>query len=232
MTSNNLRIAPVVLAVLAAVLTPVAAEATISRAFSFDEKVEHAASIFVGKCVRQEARWDDSKRWILTYSTFSVEKMLKGTNPLRELTVVTPGGKVDGLQQDTIGVPHFDVGDERVLFVRNTEAGPTVLYFDQGAYTVVREGNERVVRPVASEAVYVNVKDGSSITSDERPRTLRDFEGAVRDSIRRREAIRMKMIEEKRQKEASLGSVLSRNKSLVALALLGVMLATWRILKR
>lgn len=230
MTANNRRAALLLAAF--ALFFVVDANATISRAFTFDEKVEHAAAIIVGKCIRQESRWDDSRRWILTYSTFHVEKLMKGTMALRELTIVTPGGRVGDLYQDTIGVPDFREGDERVLFVKNTDAGPTVLYFDQGAYLVENDARgERVVRPVASEAVYVDTRGGQLVRS-EQPRTLRDFEGAVRESVKRREAIRMEMVEKKKAEEASLSNIFRRNIALVMLALIGAVLATWQLVKR
>lgn len=230
MTANHRRAALLLAAF--ALFFVADANATISRAFTFDEKVEHAAAIIVGKCVRQESRWDDSRRWILTYSTFQVEKLMKGSMALRELTIVTPGGRVGELYQDTIGVPDFREGDERVLFVKNTDAGPTVLYFDQGAYLVEKDARgERVVRPVASEAVYVDAR-GGQLVSSEQPRSLREFEGAVRDSVKRREAIRMDMIEKKQAEEASLSNVFRRNMALVALALIGAVLATWQLVKR
>lgn len=231
MTSNNRRTALFLAAIVLLMALP--ARATISRAFTFDEKVEHAAAILVGKCVRQESRWDDSRRWILTYSTFQVEKLMKGSMALRELTIVTPGGQVGDLTQDTIGVPRFNEGDERVLFVKNTAAGPTVLYFDQGAYLVEKDDRgERVVRPVASEAMYVDTRGGQLVRA-EQARTLREFEGAVRESVKRREAIRMEMLEEKRkQEEASLNNVVRRNFALIALALIGAVLATWQLVRR
>src|SRR5688572_23965221 len=102
-------------------LLPLQADATLSRAIGFDEKVENAALIIVGKCVGQQSQWDAAHKWILTYSTFRIEKSLKGQFA-QEITVVTPGGAVDGIQQDTIGVPKFTVGDEHVLFVKNTKA--------------------------------------------------------------------------------------------------------------
>ncbi|HEY0142223.1 MAG TPA: hypothetical protein VGF48_15100 [Thermoanaerobaculia bacterium] len=229
MTANN-RWSALVAAV--ALSFAVDANATISRAITFDEKVENAAAILVGTCVRQESRWDDSRRWILTYSTFQVEKLMKGSMALRELTIVTPGGRVGDLYQDTIGVPDFKEGDERVLFVKNTNAGPTVLYFDQGAYLVEKDDRgDRVVRPVASEAVYVDTRGGQLVRA-EGTRSLRDFEGAVRDSVKRREAIKMEMVEKKQQQEASLSNVFRRNIALVVLALIGAVLATWQLLKR
>src|SRR5687767_10001638 len=88
---------------LAAVLLllPVRAGATMSEAKSFDDKVENAAAIVVGKCVATESRWDPAKRWILTYNRFEVEKSLKGFQG-REVTIVTPGGVVGNIQQDTV----------------------------------------------------------------------------------------------------------------------------------
>lgn len=218
---------------LAAVLSlaPLSAHATLAEAKSFDDKVENAASIVVGRCVAKESRWDNARRWILTYYTFEVEKALKG-NQTRQLTVVAPGGTVGSMTQDAVGVPKFDIGDEHVLFVRNTAAGPTVLYFEQGAYQLVREhGGERRVLPAVSSAVLIDTQAGKAV-APESPRTLREFEGRVRDTMKRREAMRMEMIEQKKKEEASIMRVLQRNKGLVFLALIGAVLATWQLVKR
>src|SRR5205085_9474331 len=130
MTPNN-RLAAVAAALVLLALP--AAHAAIAAAASFDDKVDNAAAIILGKCVRTESRLDPSGRWILTYSTFAVEKSFKG-GAAGEVTLVTPGGSVDGVHQSTIGVPAFREGDEHVVFVKNTRLGPTVLYFDQGTY--------------------------------------------------------------------------------------------------
>lgn len=229
MTSNNPRLTLALAAVV--LLLPLRAEATLAEAKSFDDKVEHAASIVVGKCVSTESRWDDAKRWILTYNKFEVEKSLKGFQG-REVTIVTPGGVVGNIQQDTVGVPKFEVGDEQVLFVRNTAAGPTVLYFEQGAYDVVRDGrNDPLVMPKVSSAVLIDTQAGRAVPREE-PTTLKAFEGRVRETIKRREAIRMKMIEREKKEQNSIIGVLQRNKALVFLALIGAVLATWQIVKR
>jgi hypothetical protein len=226
MTSNKNLFAAAVLT-----LAPLAAQATITQAVEFDAKVDQAASIILGKCIRTESRWDDSRRFILTYSTFRVEKSLKG-QPAQEVTIVTPGGEVNGEHQDTIGVPSFEEGSEHVLFVKNTRVGPTVLYFDQGAYDVLADGNERVVRPVSSEAVRLDTQRGMAAAA-EPPRTLRAFETAVRDSDRRGRLNRMEMIRKQKEvEESSIGSVLARNKLLVLLALAGLALAAWQWMRR
>jgi len=227
MTSNNSRFALVLAAALA--LLPVTAEATIAQAMEFDAKVEKAASIVVGKVVAQRSQWDASRDRILTWSTFRVEKTLKGA-PIQETTIVTPGGVVDDVAQEYVGVPRFAVGDEHVIFVRNTNAGPTVLYFEQGAYRVAQnDRGDRIVHPLVSNAVLMDTQRGVAV-APERPRTLREFEGQVRESSRR-EAVRMKMIQQ-RKAEASFWGQIQRNKLLVALALLGALLATWQLLKR
>lgn len=212
-------------------LLPFRAEATLAEAKSFDDKVENAASIVIGKCVSKESRWDDAKRWILTYHKFEVEKSLKGMQG-REVTIVTPGGVVGNIQQDTVGIPKFEVGDEHVLFVRNTAAGPTVLYFEQGAYELLRDQRgDRTVIPAVSSAVLIDTQAGRAVSPEE-PTTLRAFENRVRETVKRGEAQRMEMIEQERKQQKSIVGVLQRNKALVFLALIGAVLATWQLVKR
>lgn len=212
-------------------LAPLAAEATISRSVAFEEKVENASTIVVGRLVGQQSRWDAANRNILTYSTFRIEKTLKG-NPAQELTIVTPGGTVGTTAQEFIGVPRFRDGEEHVLFVRQAQAGPTVAFLEQGDYRVEKnDRGDRMVTPAVSTTVLVDTGRGTA-ASPEQPRTLRDFEGAVRDSVRRRETKRMELIEQQKKEQASLWNLIRRNKALVLLALLGAALATWQLVKR
>lgn len=229
MPANNHRIALAFAAVLA--FTPVVAEATISRAIKFDEKVERAAAIVLGKVVSQQSAWDANHERILTYSTFQVEETLKGM-PSQQITIVTPGGTVGDIAQDFVGVPRFSTGDEHVVFTRNTKVGPTVLFFDQGAYRVDRDSRgDRIVTPLVSNAVLVDSQRGVAV-SPESPRSLRDFQGSVRESVRRRDTMRMEMIEKQKREEASLWNQVKRNKYLVMIAILGAMVATWQLMKR
>ncbi len=228
MAANNFRIPLALAAALA--LVPVTAEATITRAMKFDDKVEKAAAIVLGKVVSQQSGWDANHTRILTRTTFQVEKTFKGTQG-QQVTLVTPGGVVGDIAQEYIGVPRFAPGGEHVVFVRNTNSGPTVLYFEQGAYRVAPDDRgERIVHPLVSTAVMVDTQRGVAV-APEHPRTLREFEGVIRAAQGRREAYRMKMLEEKRQ-QASLGNQLRRNAPLVILALLGALFASWQFFKR
>jgi cobalamin biosynthesis Mg chelatase CobN len=116
--------------------------------------------------------------------------------------------------------------------VRNTDAGPTVLHFEQGAYDVVTDARgTRTVHPVAASGVEMDTQRGKAVEL-ERPRTLDAFESEIRETIRRREAIRMEMIEQQQKRETSIWTQIERNKLLVALALLGLVLATWHFVRR
>ena len=110
MTANNRAISLAGL-LLALVVTP-RAGATLTKAATFDEKVSNSAAIVLGHVVRQEAKWDDQHRWILTYTTFQIEKAFKGVPGQQEITIVTPGGRVGNLRLGRCALP--DDGDAHV----------------------------------------------------------------------------------------------------------------------
>ncbi len=230
MTPNN-RIC--VLAISAVLLAAPATRATLAAAASFEQKVDNAASIILGKCIRQESRFDPTGRWILTFSTFQVEKAMKGS-PGPEVIIVTPGGQVGSLHQDTIGIPSFHPGEENVIFIKSSNLGPTVLYFDQGAYGVSRDDRgERIVSPVPSSLVKIDTQRGLAVPSDT-PQSLPQFERQVNETIRalRDRKMRMDTLDADRlRREASLWSVVKENKWTILLALAGIAFATWRLLR-
>jgi hypothetical protein len=201
MTANNCFKAA--LAAVALTLTPLAAEATLLRAVPFDEKVETSAAIIVGQCVRTQSQWDKSGKQILTYATFQIEKTIKGNAiPNQELTIVTPGGKVGNIRQESIGVPAFSEGDNNLLFVRNSDVGPTVAYLEQGAYDVIGEGNDRIVKPMANEAVHIDEQRGVAVPAEE-ARPLRQFESEVRAAEKRIAFQRNELIKKRQQQAES-----------------------------
>lgn len=165
----------------AVLLTASPLSASVARAVSFEEKVGAADAIVLGRFVSSTSRWDPSGRWIVTDSTLEVEKALKGT-PASRLTLVTPGGAVEGVRQETIGVPSFKPGDERIVFVRQSEAGPTVAFFDQGVYQVDRDGSGKaVVKAAPSRLVLVDQRTGKAAAAeDSAPMSLEAFEGKIR----------------------------------------------------
>lgn len=231
MTTNKRAIPLAAVVLLALALTP-RAEATLTKAAGFDDKVENAAAIILGHKVKQESRWDAQHRWILTYTTFKVEKSYKGLTGQQEITLVTPGGTVGDVHQDTAGIPDFASDKDSVVFIRNSSVGPTVLYFDQGAYDVEQRGNDRVITPVESDAVTIDTQRGMAVTPEE-PRTLQQFERAVHESQRRTAFNRMEMLKhQQNMQQPTITSTVSKYKYLIILALAGIAFATWQLIRR
>jgi hypothetical protein len=233
MTTNN-RAAALLALVAIAVFAPVA-HAAIAQAASFDDKVDNAAAIILGKCVRTEARFDSTGRWIVTYATFAVEQSMKG-NAAGELTIVTPGGVVNGIHQETIGVPVFHAGDEHVIFLRNTRLGPSPLYFDQGTFNVtVGDHGEKVIVPMPSNVIHIDTQRAMATAPADEPRTLDAFQHAVNDSMRGT-AKRMQMnamaTNAKAKAQTSIWTTFAGNKLLIALALAGIAIAAWQLRHR
>jgi len=235
MTPNNR--ASALLAAVAAFALVMPVEATIARAFTFNEKVEQADSIVLGKCSLTRSDWDASHRWIVTYSTFHIEKALKG-QPATEITLVTPGGQVGTLHQGTVGIPEFRAGESNVIFVQQTSFGPTVAFADQGAYEVTNDSKgTRVVIPKRSpDVVRVDTQRGVAVDNSELDgvRSLDQFERDVQDSLRRA-ARRQQMsaiAPPRREERGSLLDFFTKNRVLIVIAGVGIAFAAWQLLRR
>jgi hypothetical protein len=234
MTANNR--ASAVLTAVAAFVLAIPAQATIARAVSFNEKVEGADAIIVGKCSATRSDWDASHRWIVTYSTFQVEKALKG-QPVNEITVVMPGGQVGSLHQGTVGIPEFHAGQSNVLFVQQTPLGPTVAFADQGAYDVATDSKgTRVVIPKRSpDVVRIDTQRGVAVDNSELDgvRSLDQFERDVHDSLQRARRQQMSAIAPKPHEDrGSLVAFFTRNRVIIVLAGIGIAVAAWQLFLR
>jgi hypothetical protein len=233
MTANN-RLTTL-FALIAITIAVPAAQAAIAQAATFDEKVDHAAAIILGKCVKTEARFDPTGRWIVTYATFEVEQTMKG-NAAGQLTIVTPGGVVNGIHQETSGVPLFREGDEHVVFLRNTRLGLTPLYFDQGTFNVAAgEHGEKMIVPMATNVIHIDTQRAMAVAPADEPRTLDAFKIAVSESMKGTPGRMQQMNAMSREKtppQTSVWSVLAQNKLLIALAFVGIAIASWQLLRR
>ncbi|MEA2337325.1 MAG: hypothetical protein QOE82_1332, partial [Thermoanaerobaculia bacterium] len=179
-------------------------------------------------------RFDPTGRWIVTYATFNVEDSMKG-NANGQLTIVTPGGSVNGIHQETIGVPSFREGDEHVIFLKNTRLGPTPLYFDQGTYNVATgDHGEKMIVPMPSNVMHIDTQRAMAVAPADEPKTLGDFKRAVSESLKgtpaRQQMSAMAAAKAKPQK--SFWTTLAQNKLLVALALVGIALAAWQLWRK
>lgn len=96
------------------------ARATSVTPPSFSELVGEAQTIARGTVAAVESRWVDAPdgRIIKTFVTFTVEKRIKG-NPPDSLTLEFLGGTVGTESLKVDGMPHFQIGEREILFVRD-----------------------------------------------------------------------------------------------------------------
>jgi hypothetical protein len=92
---------------------------SFQREVSLEQKTAEADLIVVGKVEDVESRWDDpnSKSMIYTYVSLSVEEIVKGSSPGKDITIRFSGGVVDGIGAWTGGMPSFRKGDRVLLFL-------------------------------------------------------------------------------------------------------------------
>lgn len=99
-----------------------AAHAASLLPVSLDEMVERAETIVAGRVVEQEARFNDDRTLILTYTTLAVDETLAGK---AGATVVVSeyGGQVGDLGLVVPGMPSFVKGERVVLFLCHDDLG-------------------------------------------------------------------------------------------------------------
>jgi len=125
------------LVLVALALSASGASATMVVAKDFTALCNEASFIFVGTVTNTESRWSDaSQQAIETLVTFGDLTWLYGA-PQPSVTLRFAGGEMDGLREEIAGVPHFALGERRVIFARDGRFVSPLVGFDQGALRVV-----------------------------------------------------------------------------------------------
>ncbi len=87
----------------------------------------HTAPVIVrGQVGQREARWDDARRSIFTYSEIQVTEVIKG-RASSTLLVRQPGGVVGEIGARVEGVAAFREGEQVVLFLEAAPDEPSVF---------------------------------------------------------------------------------------------------------
>jgi hypothetical protein len=202
------------------------AEAAVAEWKAFDEKVSSAEDILLVTVAGSESRIDPDGQWIRTWTTFRIAESFKG-GAAGTITIVTPGGSVDGLHQETVGVPSFRPGEERIVFVSTSDEGFTPLFQEQGVYEVERDGARRaLVRPAPSDLILYDDQTGSVVPA-EATRSLEEFRSEVRGSIRSEQEriARASAVEHAPERTPDAREFLRRNGWILALLALGLLIA-------
>lgn len=99
--------------------------------------VGDADSIIHGRIEQVYAQWDDQMKLVFTFVDVRIYEPLKGERRqsvlLRQL-----GGKIGALNMSVAGMPHFNRGDEVILFLKgNAEGTYHTVGLNQGKYDVL-----------------------------------------------------------------------------------------------
>jgi hypothetical protein len=154
-----------------------AANAVASMVVGMDlpELSRHSDAIVHGKVVKSQARWTKSRRRIVTEIEIEIVESLKGTQSTRVVQIVQPGGEVDNIGQQVIGLASFEAGEEVVVFLQRT--GPTgfaVAGMAQGKFKVERstDGKAAFASPSSTDGLALV----DPVTRLEKPSSMRTLE--------------------------------------------------------
>ncbi len=117
-----------------------------------DELADQSDIVIVGTVQSIESNWNDNRSAIYSTVTLSVEIVLDGEKQQDTVTVVVPGGEVDGIREIVLTSPVFEIGDQVLLFLSETSA----KNFSIGSSQVKQyelSGNFQGRIPVQSKAV-------------------------------------------------------------------------------
>jgi hypothetical protein len=159
------------------------------RPVGLDEMIDTATTAFQGTCIENRTELDPRTNLVVTYTTFAVEDVLKGSVPsthtIKQLGGTLPG---EGLALRVEGIPTFVVGESYVVFLAGvSEAGfSSPIGLTQGKFAIRRDA--------AGQAVTVGRggRDGEPGVSAVLPPGARapsgrvgldDFKKAVRDRV-------------------------------------------------
>jgi hypothetical protein len=140
------------LAGLALMLLPPAAQATTILPANFTDMVSGSAAIVHGTIVDVRAQTTGGRRAIESIVTVAVIEAIKGPAAVRVVFRV-PNGQVGRYRRVTVGAPEFTAGDEVVLFLDGRPPVVPMPYgLNQGVYRVTRASGQPAVMPFADPA--------------------------------------------------------------------------------
>jgi hypothetical protein len=133
---------------LACALACVAAHALSLVPLYVDELIDSSAVAFEGTCVANRTERDPQTNLPVTYTTFEVRDVLKGSVDRTHVIKQIGGALVEeGIEHRVPGIPRFNVGEDYVVFLAGvSDAGfSSPLGLAQGRFTIRHEGGRRLV---------------------------------------------------------------------------------------
>lgn len=133
------------------------------KAMSTEELTSRASVVVVAKVSATRSEWSADRSRILTRVSLAVEQYLKGDQAGQTLTLVIPGGEIDGVGELYTHVTRFKPDEEVIVFAeRDARGGLRVVGGEQGKFTVVEDrasGRKTVGEDQALEVVVEKIKN-------------------------------------------------------------------------
>ena len=178
-----------VCSVVAAILAGSApSRAATVEAMSLQEMAQRADFIFVGRAVSSYADWNVRRTQIYTYTTFQVDRFLKGGTREQEVTLRLWGGQLGPMRAIVPGTPSFAPGEEVLLFCVGSGARiPTLLGLAMGKFTLTHdEQGETILKRDISGLILADYRTGSQPAGTPPTRyRLADMEARIQQALGR-----------------------------------------------
>lgn len=101
---------------------------------------QRAEVVAVGTVTSLVSEWNESHSSIQTRVNVAVSEYLKGNNSSHSLTIVVPGGEIDGVGEVYSHMPKFRTAEEVFVFAKKDTRGLyRVAGGDEGKYTLQRD---------------------------------------------------------------------------------------------
>jgi hypothetical protein len=142
-----------------------------------------ASQVVRARVVSRRCAWADGHRRLVTFLDLELLDSWKGS-ARGPLTVVQPGGELDGVGQRVAGVAELAPGEEVVLFLERQGQFHRTVGLGQGVYRVERGGGAAQAMPAATPGLSLVAPNGSSL-QPRQPMSLETLEGEVRREVRR-----------------------------------------------
>ena len=113
----------------------VPAEATTLMHMSLAQMAQTAKAIVRARCIDNATIEQSGEIWTVT--TFEVEEAWRGANLPQRIAVRLLGGTAGNITSRVSGIPHFQPGEETVLFLEATSRGDfSIVSWQQGTFRI------------------------------------------------------------------------------------------------
>lgn len=181
----------IVIACLLGIVIAVPANAVSVLPLLLDDIIDTATVVFEGTCIGNRTEREETTNFVVTYTTFAVKDVLKGTvqgtHVIKQIGGKMPAGELS-FHMD--GVPTFVVGGDYVVFLAGVSAAgfSSPIGLAQGKFTVQQDAsgqrvsNGRDFREMTAGAPSMMLPDA---TAPVRHLGLDEFKQLVRVRARR-----------------------------------------------